>query len=169
MIKLIISLNAIFWFLTLAFILSGVMFKNETSHTGHLFGNTFFTTSLLLGLFVYILSITENNKIPVSKLGNISSLLISTTVATVSGGIVLYNNSKHKGDIIRNKTNINYSVVNGFYNMSLVFLLGCHLLCLFHLYSYGINSINKKLQLFTMCVTLFNFIMAIQSYRYLEM
>lgn len=160
-IKLLISLDIILLLFSISFLLLGGLFYCSTSYFALFYGNISCIVSLIFMIFIYLLSFAakNNNKIPLTLFMSLFPVFI--TILSIL--LTSYNTKKHRKDIITQKVNTNYYYFNGFYTLSLCFviILFIYNLIFNHFYN-NLNILSNKYSNYLIIIV--SFINAIFSY-----
>lgn len=165
-IKGLILLNIIFLLLSLCFLLTGGLFQCSTSYTGKLYGNISCVSSFAVMMFVLLLSISTKKN---GKFFSADFLMFIPIIITIlSILLTTYNTKKHKTDIISNKANSNYYLYNGFYVLSLGFIIMFQILNLVMNHFYNLSSLNV-LKYVTLFLSIINGLFSYLSHYYINL
>lgn len=165
LIQILVLLNIVILLVAISLLIMGGLFYCTTSYLGQYYGNITTFIAFIITIFIYLLSITKDGKLPLGGITSIGFIITSVILSIVSSSLSLYNILNHKSDIINKRVNINYYIMNGLYILSLCLIVFYHIMSLTQIYFTGETKIQKYIILL---MSIFNLSMSYYSYTYLE-
>jgi len=166
--KILILLNIIILFLSLCFLLMGGLFNCSTSFIGKFYGNISCVGSMIVMIFIYLISIPakHNGKFMLSEF----LIIIPIIITIVSILITCYDTKKFKKDILKNNANSNYYLYNGLYVLSLGLIIVIQIINLVmnHFYNLSNSSLNNIFKYIIIFSSLVNIFFSYLSHYYIN-
>tara|TARA_B110000305_G_C19348470_1_gene592946 strand:- start:309 stop:755 length:447 start_codon:yes stop_codon:yes gene_type:complete len=146
----------------------GGLFKCSTSFIGKFYGNISCVGSMIVMIFIYLISIPKKNngKFILSEF----LIIIPIIITIISILITIYDTKKYKKDILKNNANANYYLYNGLYVLSLGVIISLQIfnLVISHYYNFSNYSLNNILKYGSIFMSIINGLFSYLSHYYIN-
>jgi hypothetical protein len=147
----------------------GGLFYCSTSYTGQFYGNISCIGSMILLIFVFIISIPakNNGNFPLADF----IIMFPVIITILSIALTCYNIKKYREDIVSKKANTNYYLFNGMYVLSLGFIIIFQIfnLVMNHFYNFANTSLNNFIKYFIIFLSAANGGFSYMSHTYINL